>query len=348
MVVGASGVLGKLICSELIKLIDDQMMLIITDYNQERGKKLANSIKNAQFQYLDVDDGDNVNRVIRNIDIVVVVLKQRSPRIQKLCVENKILCIDVTPFFDFAEKVIELNPIAEKNEVGSVIMSGFFPGLSGLMIKEAISGFQEVSEVNVGLLQNSNAKAGLSGVLDMLNIISQPVDLQTNSIPGFTFKRKMYFLNKVKEQEVRLIEHSEKSLIKSKLKNVPIQYWTSWNVTTFNKLISLMRRIGLIPLLLKFNKKFLTKVVKHNPNIDENAFLTVEVKGTVEKRQRVRIIAMSTHSDYHTTAKVTAALAKISLNKKVKGVLCPFEITSLEELISVIDCPDIVIQDMMN
>lgn len=81
-------------------------------------------------------------------------------------------------------------------------MSGFFPGLSGLMVKETISYFQEVREVNVGLLQNTNAKTGLSCILDMLKIISQSVAFQDNIIPGFTKKKEMYFSNHNKEKEV--------------------------------------------------------------------------------------------------------------------------------------------------
>lgn len=128
------------------------------------------------------------------MDIVVVAVKQRNPHIQKRCIENKILCIDVTPFYDFAEKVYELNQSAENNKIGSVIMSGFFPGLSGLMIKEAISDFQEITEINVGLLQSTNAKAGISGILDMLKIIDQPVTFQNETLSGFTKKEECIFL----------------------------------------------------------------------------------------------------------------------------------------------------------
>lgn len=344
MVVGASGALGKLVCIELLRIFENKINLIVTDYKTTRGKKLADSFnRDVQFQYLDVNDEENVKQVIKNVDIVVVVLKQIIPNIQKSCIENKILCIDVTPFYDFIEKVNELNESAEKNDIGSVIMSGFFPGLSGLMVKEAVSNFQEVEEVSVGLLQNTNAKAGVSGILDMLKIIAQPINFQNKVISGFTKKRKMYFLNHYKEKEVRLIDHSERILLKDKLTTKPINYWTSWNINAFNKQVSLLRKIGFIGIIHKVNNKFLSKLVKHNPNKNENAFLTVEVKGIVDNKKRVKILSLSTFSDYHTTAMVTASLAKIAQHKNVKGVVCPFEVTSLDELLSVINCPNIVI-----
>ncbi|MEK4145919.1 saccharopine dehydrogenase NADP-binding domain-containing protein [Robertmurraya sp. FSL W8-0741] len=347
MVVGASGVLGKLICMELLRVFEKQIKLIVTDYKNERGKRLAAFFNSdVQFQCLDVDNEENIKQVIKNVDIVVVAVKQRNPHIQKRCIENKILCIDVTPFYDFAEKVYELNQSAENNKIGSVIMSGFFPGLSGLMIKEAISDFQEITEINVGLLQSTNAKAGISGILDMLKIIDQPVTFQNETLSGFTKKRRMYFLNHFREKEVRLIDHSEKLLLKGKLTTAPINYWTSWNVNAFNKLVSMIRKMGFMEMINKVNNNFLSKVVRHNPNKNENAFLTVEVKGVVDNKERVRILFLSTFSDYHTTAMVTASLAKIALKSEVKGIICPFELTNLEEILSVINCPDIQIKEV--
>lgn len=40
----------------------------------------------------------------------------------------------------------------DNNEIGSIVMSGFFLGLSGLMVNKAVASFDEVIEINVGLL----------------------------------------------------------------------------------------------------------------------------------------------------------------------------------------------------
>jgi saccharopine dehydrogenase-like NADP-dependent oxidoreductase len=346
MVVGASGVLGKLVCIELLRLFEDQIKIIVTDYKVERGEKLANSLNNSQFQYLDVNNEENVRQVVNNVDVVVVVLNQRIPHIQKACIENKIICIDVTPFYHFVDKIIKLNETAENNDIGSVVMSGFFPGLSGLIIKKAILDFQDVTEVNVALFQNTNAKAGISGILDMLKIISQPVIFHNKVLSGFTKKRNMYFLNHPREKEVRLINHSEKLLLKDRLTTAPIHYWTSWNSKAFNKQISILKKIGFIEIIHKVNHKFLSKVVKHNPNKNENAYLTVEVKGIKDNKERIKILTLSTFSDYHTTAMVAASLVKISMENEVKGIVCPFQFTNLDELLSVISCNDVLIEEV--
>ncbi|MEH6889886.1 hypothetical protein V7024_09230 [Bacillus sp. JJ864] len=87
--------------------------------------------------------------------------------------------------------------------------------------------------MNIGLLQNTNAKAGISGILDMLKIISQPANYYTDNdmvnVLGFTKKRKMYFNEPYNESEVRLIDHAEKDFLNQTLKIKQINYWTAWN-----------------------------------------------------------------------------------------------------------------------
>lgn len=352
MVVGASGVLGNLVGIELLRVFDNQVNLVVTDYKIDRGKKLADLFsKEVEFRYLDVTNKENIMKAIKNVDMVVVVLKQQNPYIQKACIDNGITCIDVTPFAEFVDKIKLLHKDAERNEIGSVVMCGFFPGLSGLMVKKAVSSFQEVTEVNIGLLQNTNAKAGISGILDMLKIISQHVDYDTISttanISGFTKKRKMYFLEPHNEREVRLIDHAEKAFLKQNLRIGKVNYWTAWNNHFFNKQIFLLKRFGVIDIILKFrNSKFLSKIVKHNPNKNEKAFLTVEVKGKIDSKECIKTLSFSTFSDYHTTAMVTAILAKITVHKKIKGVVFPFEIADIDEILSEITCKgDIVFRE---
>ncbi|MEH7456695.1 saccharopine dehydrogenase NADP-binding domain-containing protein [Bacillus sp. JJ1127] len=351
MVVGASGVLGKLVCTELLRIFNNQVKLTVTDYKAARGMRLAKSFdQEVMFQYLDVTNEENTKKILKNIDIVIVILKQQNPYIQKACVNNDILCIDVTPFTDFVKKIEILHQDTEKNEVGSIVMSGFFPGLSGLMVKKAVSNFHEITEVNVGLLQNTNAKAGISGILDMLKIISQRVDYyedrHSTNLSGFSKKRRMYFFEPNDNREVRLIDHAEKQFLQKALHIKNINYWTSWNSVFFNKQISFLKKFGLIDVILKLNNnKFLSKIVKHNPNKNEDAFLTVEVTGVIDDTKCKKTLSLSTFSDYHLTAMVTAALAKIAVNKKITGVVFPSELTSVDEILSEINCKDVTFKE---
>lgn len=80
-VVGASGVLGQFVCAELLRIFENEIKLIVTDYKMDRGKRLANSFNgDVEFEYLDINDDKNISNVIQNIDIAIVVLKQINPQ----------------------------------------------------------------------------------------------------------------------------------------------------------------------------------------------------------------------------------------------------------------------------
>lgn len=228
---------------------------------------------------------------------------------------------------------------------------GFFPGLSGLMIKKAISGFSKITEVNVGLLQNPNAKVGVSGIIDMLKIISQDIYFsngdQKHKIAGFTNKRNMIFSEPFNQKTVRLIEHTEKIIISKMYQIENINYWTAWNNNIFNKLISLLKRLGVIEWITQSkNSQFISKFVKHNPNQSEDVSLSVEVTGILNNQKHIKTLTLSTFSDYHTTAMFTAALAKISTQREFTGVVFPFEITDLDEILFQMDCKKVILKEL--
>ncbi len=91
----------------------------------------------VEFRHLMLRDNERVNHVLEDVDGVVIALKQENPFIQKACIEQDVLCVDVTPFYEFVDKVSYLNEEAKEAGTGSVVMTGFFPGLSALMVKKS-------------------------------------------------------------------------------------------------------------------------------------------------------------------------------------------------------------------
>ncbi|KHF38695.1 hypothetical protein [Halalkalibacter okhensis] len=65
----------------------------------------------------------------------------------------------------------------------------------------------------------------------------------------------------------------------------------------------------------------------------------------IGNEERTKALALSTFSDYHTTAMVTASLAKIALQKELKGIVCPFEVTNVDELLSVMNGSNVRIEE---
>ncbi len=62
-------------------------------------------------------------------------------------------------------------------------------------------------------------------------------------------------------------------------------------------------------------------------------FLTIEARGEIDNKVKIKSLQLSTFSDYHTTAMFTAALAKISSKTNTGGVVFPYEMTNLDEVL---------------
>jgi saccharopine dehydrogenase-like NADP-dependent oxidoreductase len=341
IVIGASGILGGLICTELSLLFNNSIQLFIGDYQKKRGEKTANKF-NGEFCETDSTNVEKLTASLSDKDIVIVAVNQTEPVIQKVCLEYEIICIDVTAFYSFAQKVQDVYKNHNGTKATSVLMAGFFPGLSGVLLQKAVKYFDDINEANITLLQNTNAKAGATGIIDMLNIISQPVhttlydkDIQ---LFGFSLKRKISIPQSDKKYKARLIYHSEKQLLLDKLQIKNLNYWTAWDSPVFNILVSLLRRSGLLLFLThKMNKKTLKKLIKHDENKSEETVLIADVKGYKEKSEQRKYFTIETFSDYGTTAKIAAALAKIVLQRKTEGACFPLEITDLDEILNVIN-----------
>lgn len=336
--IGAGGVLGRLICHELEQIIVEPIQLMVTDYKKERAELLLQQFESvSEWRYLDVHNQEQVSDVVRGVELVIVTVKQQQPFIQQACFDQEIVCIDVTPFYPFVKQVQQLATSYATPLTGSVVMTGFIPGLSGLMINDLGHAFTEINEINVALLQNTNAKVGITGVLDMLNIIAQPVIRNGQQIKGFTKSRLMGFGESGLSRKVRLIEHDEKQLLQQleKWSGVELYYWTAWNRPFYNAIITIVQRLGLLQKVGRF-ARLLEKGVSHNPEKSETAYLTVEITGNIAGQVVTKTLRLETRSDYALTAKVTAAIAKHLLGNKISGVVAISEVTELSHLLAMI------------
>ncbi|UOE94860.1 hypothetical protein [Alkalihalobacillus sp. LMS39] len=330
LVVGAAGILGQMICNEVIQMVPTSRLLI-GDYKKSRGEKIASTYGEvAEFHYVDVHDELSIEKALLHIDFVIVAVQQEEPLIQKMCIKQQIPSVDVTVFHDFVQQVKELHPTAIEEEVPAVVMAGFFPGLSGVMVNHMIQQYSEISEVHVALLQNTNAKAGITGIIDMLSIISKVVECNHRKVQGFSKKRKMDFQNLSSNQEVRLIHHDERKWLQTGLGIDNVYYWTAWNKKAFTILLAILVKTGLIK---KIKKQHVGSFVRHHRFLPEHVALTVEVIGKIRGKVHTKTCTVTADSDYGITASVAVAIAKQLLTKKESGVLFPYELVTLDDLL---------------
>lgn len=322
-VIGASGSMGFKICQALSELLPKQH-IVVGDYKLERGEQTVGKLPNASAAYVDSKNASSIEQLVKSEPAcVVVAVKQEEPLIQKLCSQNNVSCVDITTFSTFTNKVEQQLP--EKTSA-SIVMAGFFPGMSGIAVKQVIEEFSQVDHVAVNLLQNTQANVGLTGMRDMLRIIAKPLPNE----PGFSEKHSVYVANK--PYQLRKIHHDEQLILQKKLGIPEVTYHTCWNSEPFNSFMSFIVHCRLIDPLIHAMRLF--KIDMDKGTKDETAYLIIEAKGTINNEPAERKLVIEVFSDYGITAWTTALLVKKILeNPALTGVCYPFEILAFKEIL---------------
>ncbi|MHC5246854.1 saccharopine dehydrogenase NADP-binding domain-containing protein [Enterococcus sp. LJL90] len=320
LVVGASGSLGYKICEAVQKFFADTIELCISDYQAVRGQKTAEklAIEKNNFMAIDINDATSINAALsQNLNAVIVAVPQKDVLVQKICNNRKIPCVDVTAFKSFSEKLRQEIP---NPETALIVMAGFFPGFCGVLVKSFKADFPEVDQVDAFLLQNKNANVGITGIHDMLTIISKPL---VDGSRGFNNLSVETFANQ--SFKLREINHDEAQLLQEKLPLERVTYHTAWNSAPFNSIIHFVIKHNLTNFLIGCFRKL--KINLDNQQPDETIYL--KLRGTKGKNSQNNLheMVLKFHSDYEMTAYCAAFMANYLTNENnLQGIFFPFEI----------------------
>jgi len=352
LVVGGTGGVGKLISREIIRLFGPGS-LIVGDYKMERAEEFAGSLEGQVVsRYVDVHDRESIPKALKDIHAVIVAARQKDPIIQSICMEHQVPCLDITAYPEFVTKVRALNSQALSSQTPLIIMAGLFPGLSGIMAKEAAERLDQVSAIDVGLMQSTQGSVGATGLTDMLDWFSQPVIFRKEGkqhfMPGFSMKRSFIYPDIFGEQKQRLVSFHEASVVSEKLAVSDVNYWTSFDQASFNLLLSFLKKTGFLKLFhFQTTRMNLGKMVNFFKSAGkpkpETIAVTVEVSGQKEGKPHDSQISIIAPSDYGATAMSAVAMTKLLLQKRVtcKGACFPLEVFPLDLLLETMDCNDI-------
>ena len=333
------GIIGKIIVKQIQALFGEES-IIISDYSCERAEKLSKSLNiSTKPRIIDVND---ISSIISNLDGVsaaIIATKQHEPLIQKECIKKGIVTVDVTVFKEFAAKVQKLHKMARNNSVPTLIMAGYFPGLSGIAVNELVDYFDDPQEIRVSLLQNTNASAGKYGFADMLNIINGEISTKEGKVKGFRSKKEFYHHDYNKIFKQYLIKSDEAEIL-SEIFNLNINYYTGWEKESFNLFIRFLNGTGLSQFLA--NNSFGLKIasILHPPkNYDEKnqekTSLTITGSGYKNLEFEEKSIHINAKADYLATAISATMMLKLVLEKRdrfVGGVFMPHQLFNLNIL----------------
>ena len=222
------------------------------------------------------------------------------------------------------------------------------------MAKHVVDTLQEVSSIDVGLLQSSQGSAGVTGIADMMGVFAQPVRLRSDGEehmrPGFTVKREMMFPQPFGNRAQRLINYIEGPVVSEKCNVYDVNYWTGFDKAPFEMLLALLNKVGFLRLFnRKRTRKGLARMIAMTKGgkrpESETIVVTVEVAGKTDGSPVARCLSLVGPSDYGTTAMCVVAMAKLLLAGRLEaaGVRVPMEVFPLDVLVEAMDCEEVTL-----
>lgn len=324
LVLGASSALGKDICIALKDVFGEYLELYIGDNEEERGLKTTASVPYATYRPIDTSRTDlafqSVMEAIEEIDCVIMTSSQSEPVIQKACFLKQVTCIDVNSFQDLAAKTYQLE--VEKKSL-SIMMAGFFPGLSGVYAHDLIEEFEQVDEIQVGLLLNANSTLTSSEMTDLLQILNTPLD---SGQKGFSKRQEMRFFHS--DFPVREINPDERKLLQKKTNMSNIYYWLGWNKPKITRFISFLAKRQWLNQCSKLLQLFFSNKKETE---EERVYTSIKLQGIKNGEKHSILIDISAKSLNKAAAFYIAMIADKSFISDKTGVRYPFEVMALND-----------------
>lgn len=326
LVIGGSGELGRLVGAEVRRLRPDARLLV-GDRRPDRGALTASRMGGSHV-LVDASCPASIHAALDGVDVAIVALAQREPLIQRACSLGTIPCIDVTPDAGLIAQIRLLDDRLRDRGVPSIVMAGLFPGLSAMLALHAVKDLDEVLDADVALLQHVDARAGRTGVADMLRLIAQPVTTGSSRAPGFT--RRFPGAPTLRE-----IESAERAVLADGLTAAQVRYWTGWNDAAFTALVAALVRAGVLPRAADV----IARLRRSPENAPEPVEMRVRVRGTHagSRARRARSFSLTATSDYGATATTVAALTASVLDRPVPGVRHPAEVIDVTTVVEASD-----------
>jgi saccharopine dehydrogenase-like NADP-dependent oxidoreductase len=362
LVLGASGGLGLSICREVIRQFGADA-LIVGDYKAERGTATVHRLSTAaatshgtpiSFRQVDVGNFESIKRGLKGATAVIVAVAQQKPLVQMACIEAGIPCLDVTVQPAFVAQVKALDAQAKAARVGSLVLTGLYPGIAGVMAKEAATALDGVDTLDVSLCQSTHSSAGATGIADMLGLFAQPacyrVDGEVETVPGFTKNRPFRYPPPIGTKTHRLVNFVEAEFV-SKALNVPnVNFWTGYEKPDFDRMLSLLNRLKILSL---FNRpRWRSKLANFIAGArakaeDETCAIVAEATGRKDGERCLARVSLLADSDYGATALGVVTMAKVLLDGAVvaHGVFHPTQLFALKPLIAAMDSDEIRLFD---
>ena len=257
VVFGGSGVFGKRVVREILRLCDAPVTVVARDRGRAEKTLAGLDLGRIALRPGDASYREFVRESIRGARAAVCCIgpfSRLDTTILDACIAERVHYVDIAENREYVGRVFALGDRIK--EAGIVALTGHssLPGTSSLLAKVASQGMPQVDEVVVGLFLGNKNERGRGGIGALLHSLGEEFmgweDGRDVPLVGWHMSRLFSFPEPVGERELFISNIADYEQLPRLLGARTARFFVGFESRVMNRLIHLagrLKRIGLVP-----------------------------------------------------------------------------------------------------
>ncbi|HQO23659.1 MAG TPA: hypothetical protein PLM72_11315 [Spirochaetota bacterium] len=336
LVIGGYGQVGRHVCIELMKRYPKKVFA--GGRNFQAGTAFSNETFGQVKPFrIDICNAADFGEIADNFSLIVMCLTPERPDFALFCIDRNINYIDISPSNDIPLKIKMYEKQANDFQAVCILGAGLAPGLSNLMVKNAVSYFDKVKTADIILMLGLGEKHGRDGIKWLLDNINKKFKFAAgDSIEIIsTFGKKMIvdFLEIKNRKTAYAFDLADQHTIPLTLGIKHTSSYFCYDSAIITKLVVLMKKAGLFK-MLKFRRVYnmfvdvfeiILKITKKFKLGSDIYSVKVEIQGINGSKNQKHQSLMIGYNNSSLTGKVVAITADRVMNGKLMRGIFYFE-----------------------
>nr|WP_280176690.1 saccharopine dehydrogenase NADP-binding domain-containing protein [Halorhabdus rudnickae] len=341
LIVGGYGSVGRTIAGELATVSDGPNSVIVAGRDGTKAATAAGALgENVSGIAFDLQRTESYDRVLKDVDDVVMCVDQSGTAFVKACLERGIDYVDVTASDEFFRRVEGLDDLARDHGATGVLSVGLVPGVTNLLAKRLTDQLSAVSEIRIGVLLGLGEAFGPAASRWTLDRIGRQFTVHDagGSLPvrGFVTPESMEF-PRYGRRRAYSFDFADQHVIHRTL-DVPAKTYLCFDSRAVTAAVHGLSRFKLYrPAVEAIGRDRLAELVS-TPSVGGDGFaVTVAADGQADTTAKTLVTALDGREQRRVTGIVASTVSKMIRDTTVPdGVHHVHEIFDAEPILDVL------------
>ncbi|WP_145048485.1 saccharopine dehydrogenase family protein [Paenibacillus xylanexedens] len=342
-VVGGYGQVGQMICNQLGQAFPGKVWAVGPRLN--RAEEFSRSTNGAVLP-LQLDVREHIDPVmLAKVKLVVMCVDQMHTHFVEACAEAGTDYMDITAKYDFLAQVERLHEQMQAKKATAMLSVGLSPGVTNLLVREAVDGMDQTDEVNITVmlgLGEKHGKAAVEWTVDQMNTTYQVTQKGEHAeVASFDDGKWIDFGEELGRRKAYRFNFSDQHVVARTLQIPTVSTRLCLDSRWITRAMSLAKRLGIFRLLrISSIRNATVKAFGLIPGGEEMYAVKVDAKGWTKGKPIVMEQLIVGQREADVTAAVAAATAEKMYQEKLPpGVFHIEQALSIQDIQRVLHTP---------